>query len=105
LSSLQLLLHGLGMGRFLCQSVGWGSQTLRRILDVMGLLVLHLGKDLRIDFPLSRGRIEWPFGLRILHTSCKVDQESNSTKCPTGIWDLIFCKVLKHNYSLQNRVN
>jgi hypothetical protein len=32
-------------------------KILRRILDVMGLIVLYLGKDLRIDFPLSHGRV------------------------------------------------
>jgi hypothetical protein len=56
------------------ESVGWGSQTLRRILDVMGLLVLHLGKDLRIEFPPSHGRVEWPLGLRMIHTICIVGQ-------------------------------
>jgi hypothetical protein len=49
-------------------------KILRRILNVMGLLVLHLGKDLRIDFPLSHGRVEWPLGLRIIHTICIVGQ-------------------------------
>jgi hypothetical protein len=27
LSSLQLLLHGLAMGKLLCHSVGWSSQN------------------------------------------------------------------------------
>jgi hypothetical protein len=61
-------------------------------LDVMGLLVLHLGKDLRIDFPLSHGRVEWPLGLRIIHTICIVGRIR--TKCFIGI-SIDICKMPK----------
>jgi hypothetical protein len=69
-------------------------KILRRILDVMGLIVLHLGKDLRIDFPLSHGRVELPLGLRIIHTIFIVGQKSNRTRCLIGIW-IDICKVPK----------
>jgi hypothetical protein len=80
-------------------------KILRRILGKMELIVLHLGKDLRVDFSLSHGRVEWSLGLRIFHTICRVGQKSNSTKYMIRIW-IDICKVLNyHIYILQKKIN